>query len=68
MLQNSSYFLKIIYLFIYLFAYFLTYLLERGVGKRKRVRETLMCDGLPLTGPQLGTWPATQAGALTGNR
>ena len=25
-------------------------------------------DWLPLTCPQLGTWPATQACALTGNR
>ena len=25
-------------------------------------------DQLPLTCPQLGTWPATQARALTGNR
>ena len=25
-------------------------------------------DWLPLTSPQLGTWPTTQAGALTGNR
>ena len=34
--------------------------------------ETLMCkrymDWLPLTCPQLGTWPLTQACALTGNR
>ena len=34
--------------------------------------ETLMCkrymDWLPLTRPQLGTWPLTQACALTGNR
>ena len=25
-------------------------------------------DGLPLACPQLGTWPATQACALTGNQ
>ena len=25
-------------------------------------------DRLPLTHPQMGTWPATQACALTGNR
>ena len=35
-------------------------------------RETLMrkrnIDGLPLAHPQMGTWPATQACALTGNR
>ena len=32
----------------------------------------MMCernsDWLPLSHPQLGTWPATQACALTGNR
>ena len=36
------------------------------------MRETLMCekyvDGLPLAHPQLGTWPATQPNALTGNQ
>ena len=39
---------------------------------RKKGRETLMCeihmDQLPLTHPQLGTWPKTQAYALTGNQ
>ena len=34
-------------------------------GGRKRGRET---DRLPLMYPQPGTWPATQAYALTGNR
>ena len=44
--------------FIYLF-------LERGEGKEKeRERNT---DWLPLARPQLGTWPTTQACALTGN-
>ena len=46
------------------------YFLERGEGRDKE-RETLMCerniDRLPLTCPQLGTWPAAQACALTGN-
>ena len=45
--------------------------LTLGEG-RERGRETLMCESyverLPLTYPQLGTWPATQARALTGNR
>ena len=40
-------------------------------GGRKKWRETSMCeryiDQLPLVPPQLGTWPATQACALTGN-
>ena len=50
--------------FIYLF-------LERG-GRRKKEREMLTCERninwLSLTCPQLGTWPATQACALTGNQ
>ena len=46
--------------FIYLF-------LERGEGKEKE-RERNISVWLPLTCPQLGIWPATQACALTGNR
>ena len=42
-----------------------------GKGGRKGGRETSMqgryIDQLPLTRPQLGTWPTTQACALTGN-
>ena len=41
-------------------------------GGRKRGRETSVwerySDRLPPTCPQSGTWPTTQAGALTGNR
>ena len=44
--------------------------LERGEGREKE-RETLMYERyinqLPLTLPQLGTRPTTQACALTGN-
>ena len=46
---------------------------EDGGGEKGREREkdTSMCerylDELPLTRPLLGTWPATQARALTGN-
>ena len=47
-------------IFIYLF-------LERGEGKEKE-RERNIHVWLPLTHPQLGTWPATQACVLTGNR
>ena len=43
-----------------------------GKRGRKRGRETSMCKRninlLPLARPQLGTWPTTQACALTGNR
>ena len=58
-----SHFLNILkfYVFIYLF-------LERGEGREQRRRETSMCGWLPLACHQLGTWPATQACALTGNQ
>ena len=51
------YFLKI---FIYLF-------LERGEGREKDRKRNINV-WLPLACPLLGTWPATQACALTGNR
>ena len=41
-------------------------LLERGEEKEKERERNI--KWLPLTGPPLGTWPATQACALTGNR
>ena len=43
------------------------YFLERGEGKEKE-RARNISVWLPLTCPQLGTWPATQACALTGNQ
>ena len=46
--------------FIYLF-------LDRGDGREKE-RERNIKMWLPLACPQPGTWPATQACALTGNR
>ena len=46
-------------LFIYLF-------LERGKGREKE-RERNITVWSPLMCPLLGTWPATQACALTGN-
>ena len=55
-LEHSRSFLKD---FIYLY-------LERGEGKEKE-RERNISVGLPLICPQMGTWPATQACALTGN-
>ena len=44
----------------------------REIGEeREKERETSMCqrdiNQLPLARPLLGTWPATQACALTGN-
>ena len=42
------------------------------MGGRKSGRETSVCerniDQLTPTQPQLGTWPTTQACALTGNQ
>ena len=46
--------------FIYLY-------LEKGEGKGKE-REININVWLPLMCPLLGTWPATQACALTGNQ
>ena len=58
--------------YYYFFIKGFIYLLLEGEGGWKRGRETSMCeryiDRLPLAHPQLGTWPATQACALTGNR
>ena len=51
---------------------FLIYFQGVGKGRRKRGRETLMCERdiswLPLTRPQLGTWPATEVWAPTRNQ
>ena len=50
--------------FIHVFKDFI-YFLERGEGKEKKRERNI--DQLPLERPQLDTWPATQARALTGN-
>ena len=55
-LKPIFFFFNVIYLF-----------LERGEGKEKE-RERNINMWLPFTCPLLGTWPATQACALTGNR
>ena len=52
---------------ISLFLNILFIYLERGEGKEKE-RERNFNVWLPFTYPPLGTWPATQACALTGNR
>ena len=49
-------------LFIYLFIF------RERKGERKRERHKRCIDWLPLARPQLGTQPAAQACALTGNR
>ena len=45
---------------------------EREEGREKERERNTMCkryiDWLPLAHPQLGTWPATQVCALTGNQ
>ena len=56
-------FLIILFLKNILFIYFL----ERG-EEREKERERNINVWLPLMCPLLGTWPATQAYALTGNQ
>ena len=55
----------------YLYIFLRFYLFIFRERRREGERETLMCERyinrLPLTCPQPGTWPVTQACALTGN-
>ena len=51
----------------FLFKDFIYLFLERGGGREKE-RERNIHVWLLLTCPLLGTWPSTQACALTGNR
>ena len=46
---------------------FIYFFLERGEGREKERKRNINV-WLLLTWPLLGTWPATQACALTGNR
>ena len=55
-----------LFLFIYLFLRFCLFL-DRGEGREKE-KERNINVWLPLTHPKWGTWPATQACALTGNQ
>ena len=56
------------YYFILFFKRLMYYLFwERGEGREKE-RERNINVWLPLVHPLLGTWPATQACALTGNQ
>ena len=48
------------------FLNFIYFFLERGERREKEEKNTIV--HLPLTHPLLGTWPTTQACALTGNR
>ena len=61
---------KVLLIYIYLKIFFKDFIylfLERGEGKEKE-REKNINVWLPLTCLILGTWPATQACVLTGNR
>ena len=55
----------------FFFSQRLIYIYREGKGRRKRVRETLICERnvsrLSLTCPQPGVWPATQTSVLTSN-
>ena len=60
-------------IFVPVFSFFKDLFIFRKRGREEeRGRETSLCerymDRLPLTHPLLGTWPATRACALTGNR
>ena len=55
------------FLFYLFFKYFIYLLLETGEGREKE-RERNISVWLPLAHPLLGTWPATKACAMTGNR
>ena len=59
-LKNASGYLKVNYFLNILFIF------RERRRRGERGRKTSMC-GLPLTWPTLGTWPETQACALTGN-
>ena len=52
--------------YIYFLKDFIYLFLERGEGREKG-RERNINVWLPLAHIQLGTWPKTQAGAVTGN-
>ena len=57
------------FLFLFLKRFYLFTFRERGrEGDRKGEKHHCVREKeLPLTGPQMETWPATQARALTGN-
>ena len=54
------------WIFSFFKKYFIYLFLERGEGKEKE-RERNINVWLSLEHPLLGTWPTTQACALTGN-
>ena len=52
---------------LFFFKILFIYFLDRGEG-REREKKRNINVWVPLVHPSLGTWPATQACALTGNR
>ena len=56
-----------IFLTYFFFKDFIYLFLEKGEGRGKERKRNINV-WLPLACPQLGTWPTTQACALTGNR
>ena len=63
--------------FIFVFSFFhqsvflnilFIYFQREGKGGRKRRRETSLCEIHQLVASKWGTWPTTQASALTGNQ
>ena len=59
-------FSKYVFLFLFKKKYFIYLFLERVEGKEKE-KERNINVWSPHAQPALGTWPATQAYALTGN-
>ena len=53
-------------IFLLFFTYFIYLFLDRGEGREKERKRNINV-WLPLACSLLGTWPATQACALTGN-
>ena len=56
------------FFFFSFFKRFYFYLFFERWGWREKKRERNINVWLPITGPSLGTWPATQACALTGSQ
>ena len=56
------------YIYAYIYLKILFIYLRGSEGERKRNIGARDLDWLPLVCPELGTWPPSQASALTGNR
>ena len=67
MVNSTALFSFISWVYFFLFFFFKVLFIFRGKGGRKRGRTTSMCGYLSCA-PYWGTWPTTQACALTGNQ